>query len=43
MPYEVASTAWTQILGCERYTDKALDAFRTFAARYIDKGPERVP
>jgi hypothetical protein len=43
MPYEVAATAWTQMLGCERYTDKALDAMRTFAARYIDKGPERVP
>jgi hypothetical protein len=43
MPYEVAATAWTQTLGCERYTDKALDALRTFSARYVDKGPERVP
>ncbi len=43
MPYEVAATAWTQLLGCERYTDEALDALRTFTARYIDKGPERVP
>jgi len=43
MPYEVSATAWTQMLGCERYTDKALDALRTFTTRYIDKGPERVP
>lgn len=43
MPYEVAATAWTQLLGCQRYTDKALDALRTFTTRYVDKGPERVP
>lgn len=43
MPYEVAATAWTHILGCEEYNDKVPDALRTFRARYIDKGPERVP
>jgi len=43
MPYEVSATAWTQMLGCARYSDKVLDALRTFTARYIDKGPERVP
>ena len=43
MPYEVAATAWTQILGCEKYSDAAIDALRTFRARYIDQGPERVP
>ena len=43
MPYEVAATAWTQILGCKKYSDAAIDALRTFRARYVDQGPERVP
>ncbi len=43
MPYAVAATAWTQLLGCEKMNDKVFDAIRTFRARYIDKGPERVP
>ncbi len=43
MPYEVAATAWTQLLGCKEMNDKVFDAIRTFRARYIDKGPERVP
>ena len=42
MPYAVAATAWTHILGCETYDDKVIDALRTFRQRYIDKGPERV-
>lgn len=43
MKYEVAATAWTHLLGCEKFTDDAIDAIRTFRARYIDKGPETVP
>lgn len=43
MPYEVAATAWTHLLGCERFNDKAIDALRAFRASYIDKGPEQVP
>jgi len=43
MPYEVAATAWTQLLGCERFSPAAIDALRTFRTAYIDKGPERVP
>lgn len=43
MKYEVAATAWTQILGCDRFTDDAIDALRAFRSRYIDKGPEQVP
>jgi hypothetical protein len=43
MPYEVAATAWTHLLGCKTYNDKVIDALRTFRARYIDQGPEKVP
>jgi hypothetical protein len=43
MPYAVAATAWTQMLGCKEMNDKVFDAIRTFRQRYIDKGPERVP
>ena len=42
MPYAVAASAWTHILGCKTYNDKAIDALRTFRQRYIDKGPEKV-
>ena len=43
MEYQVAATAWTHILGCPEYNDRVPDALRTFRARYIDQGPERVP
>jgi hypothetical protein len=43
MEYQVAATAWTHILGCPEYNDRVPDALRTFSARYIDQGPERVP
>jgi hypothetical protein len=43
MEYQVAATAWTQLLGCREWNDKAIDALRTFRQRYIDKGPEQVP
>jgi Protein of unknown function (DUF3105) len=43
MEYQVAATAWTQLLGCREWNDKAIDALRTFRQRYIDKGPEKVP
>ena len=39
----VAATAWTHSLTCPEMNDKVFDAIRTFRARYIDKGPERVP
>jgi hypothetical protein len=39
----VAATAWTHSVTCPEMNDKVFDAFRTFRARYIDKGPERVP
>jgi hypothetical protein len=43
MKAEVAATAWTHSLTCPQMNDKVFDAIRTFRARYIDKGPERVP
>jgi hypothetical protein len=43
MPYAVAATAWTHLLGCPSMNDKVFDAIRTFRSRYIDKGPEKVP
>jgi hypothetical protein len=43
MPYQVAATAWTQMLACPTMNDKVFDAIRAFRARYIDHGPETVP
>lgn len=44
MPYEVAATAWTQLVGCERYGGRAtLDAIRAFRDVYHGQGPEPVP
>jgi Protein of unknown function (DUF3105) len=43
MSAQVAATAWTHSLTCPAMNDKVFDAIRTFRARYIDKGPERVP
>jgi hypothetical protein len=43
MRYQVAATAWGQLLGCPKMNDKVFDALRTFRDAYIDKGPERIP
>jgi hypothetical protein len=43
MKYQVAATAWGQLLGCPQMNSKVFDAIRTFRERYIDKGPEAVP
>jgi hypothetical protein len=44
MPYEVAVTAWTQLMGCEKYEgDKTLDAIRDFRDTYRGLGPEPLP
>lgn len=44
MPYEVASTAWTQMLACESYEGPTtLDAIRAFRDTYRGQGPEPVP
>jgi Protein of unknown function (DUF3105) len=45
MPYEVAATAWTQLMGCKKYEGaKTLDAIRDFRDSYRGHGPEtQVP
>jgi len=43
MKYAVAATAWTHLVGCPTMNDKVFDALRAFRARFIDKGPEKVP
>jgi hypothetical protein len=44
MPYEVAATAWTQLMGCKTYKGAAtLDAIRDFRDTYRGQGPEDVP
>ena len=44
MPYEVAATAWTQMIGCPTYEGAAtLDAIRDFRDIYRGQGPEDVP
>jgi hypothetical protein len=44
MPYEVAVTAWTNLLGCKTFDDGAtLDAIRAFRDTFRGRGPEPVP
>jgi Protein of unknown function (DUF3105) len=43
MPYQVAATAWTHLLGCPTYNNKVPDAFRAFRDAYRLKGPEYFP
>ncbi|MBK5232088.1 MAG: DUF3105 domain-containing protein [Thermoleophilia bacterium] len=41
MPYAVAATAWTNLIGCEEYHGAAtLDAIRAFAVENFDNAPE---
>jgi Protein of unknown function (DUF3105) len=40
MPYEVAATAWTQLVGCKKYEgSKTLDVLRDFRDTYRGHGP----
>jgi hypothetical protein len=40
MSYAVAATAWTQLLGCERWNDRVPDALRAFREEFRDMAPE---
>jgi hypothetical protein len=43
MPYLVAATAWTHLLGCKTVNANTWDALRAFRDRFVDKGPEIIP
>lgn len=43
MPYAVAATAWTHLLGCPTFNPNIFDALRTFRDRYQDQAPEQIP
>lgn len=44
MPYDVAATAWTQLIGCDSFEGAAtIDALRDFRDIYRGQGPENVP
>lgn len=43
MPFEVAATAWTKLLGCRQMNTRVFDAIRAFHAEFVDRGPEFVP
>ena len=44
MPFDVAATAWTQMIGCPTYEGAAtIDALRAFRDTYRGQGPEPVP
>jgi hypothetical protein len=43
MPYEVAATAWTHLIGCKTVNNSTWDALRAFRDRFVDKGPELIP
>jgi len=41
MPYDVAATAWTQLIGCDKYEGRStIDALRNFRDIYRGQGPE---
>jgi hypothetical protein len=41
MPYAVAVTAWTQLVGCPNYDPIVLDVIRNFRDTYRGNGPEQ--
>ena len=43
MPYEVAATAWTNMMVCKSYDPAVIDAIRDFRDTFRGQGPEAVP
>lgn len=43
MPFEVAASAWTRVLGCREANERVFDALRAFRDAYRDRGPESTP
>ncbi len=42
MPYDVAATAWTRLLGCRRMNDRTTAALDAFRRRFVLQAPERI-
>ena len=43
MPYEVAATSWTNLIGCKTYEgQKTIDAIRAFAVKHYGDAPEPI-
>ena len=44
MPFAVAATGWTQLIGCDGFEGQpTFDALRAFRDQYLARGPEPVP
>ncbi len=44
MPYEVAATAWTNLIGCKSFEgETTLDAVQAFRDSFRGQGPEPIP
>jgi hypothetical protein len=43
MPYDVAATAWTHLIGCEGYAEETVAAIAAFRDEFVGQGPEAVP
>jgi Protein of unknown function (DUF3105) len=43
MPYQVAVTSWTNLVGCDVFGEAVLDVVRDFRDEFRGKGPERIP
>jgi hypothetical protein len=41
MPYAVAATAWTNLVGCPKYSPAVLDVLRNFRDTFRGNGPEQ--
>jgi hypothetical protein len=43
MPYAVGAASWQHLIGCRRFSLKALQALQVFRDAYVDHGPEVIP
>jgi Protein of unknown function (DUF3105) len=43
MPYQLAVTAWTNLVGCKEFDERAVDVIRDFRDTFRGQGPEAVP
>jgi hypothetical protein len=43
MPYEVAATAWTNVIGCDSFGPDTVAAIQAFRDEFRGNGPEAIP